>query len=222
MSGDHCWLRRLVPALVFAACLVWGTSEESVRPVAASQAGGKSLPKFILVIRHAEKPEKEAGDVHLSPAGKERAERLHHLFEKSDKRPDPFPVPEFIFATHNGENSHRPVETVTPLAHKLKLTINEDFHNTLNAVVKKGKTAKGINNLRDDLFGAGKFAGKTVLICWHHGTIPELAHALKATQAPDKWKSEVFDRVWQISYNERGEAVFADRPQQLMPGDSAK
>ena len=176
----------------------------------------------ILIIRHAEKPQKETNDVHLSEAGKERAQRLYQLFVKSDKRPDPFPTPEFIFATHEGESSHRPVETVTPLAQKLKLTINEDYHNSIGAVVKKGKTYKGINSLRDDIFGNAKFAGKTVLICWHHGTIPDLAHALKAKEAPSKWKGEVFDRVWQINYNEQGEATFLDRPQQLMPGDSQK
>ena len=216
--------RNAMLAIGLIVSIFWSFSDDGLqRRAEAAQGGAKNLPKYILIIRHAEKPAKEDGDVHLSAAGKERAEKLHHLFMKSDKRPEPFPVPDFIFATHNGENSHRPVETVTPLSLKLKLSINEEYHNALLAVTKKGKTAKGINNMRDEIFGSPKYAGKTVLISWHHGKIPEVAHAFKATQAPTKWNgSEVFDRVWQISYDGQGAATFVDRPQRLMPGDSEK
>lgn len=223
MSAMHRWGRNFGIAVGLFACVLWSVGKDSPHPAAqASQAGAKSTPKIILIIRHAEKPEKENGDVHLSAAGKERAEALPQLFVKSNKRPDPFPIPDFIFATHNGNESHRPVETVTPLAAKLKLTINEEYHNHLVAVVKKGKTAKGINDMRDELFSHAKYRGKTVLIAWHHGKIPELAQALKVADAPTKWGSEVFDRVWQISYDEKGEPTFVNRPQQLMPGDSQK
>lgn len=215
MSVASRWVGRSI-AVGLAVCTLLVAAE-------IAQSGAKGLPKTILIIRHAEKPEKDSGDVHLSKAGKERADQLYQLFIKSNKRPDPFPTPEFIFATHEGESSHRPVETVTPLAQRLKLAINEEYHNTLEAVVKKKQVHKGIKNLRDDIFGNAKFAGKTILICWHHGTIPELAHALKASKAPDKWDgSEMFDRVWQITYSDKGEATFVDRPQQLMPGDAQK
>jgi hypothetical protein len=44
------------------------------------------------------------------------------------------------------------------------------------------------------------YAGKTVLICWNHEEIPQLAAALGVTPEPPKWKGSVFDRVYVISY----------------------
>ncbi len=146
----------------------------------------------------------------LNAEGKERGEALHKLFEKSDKRPMPFDTPDFIFATKNSKKSHRPVETVTPLAKKLKLPINSEFSNADE------------EKLAEELFGNPKYAGKTILIAWHHGTTPELTGKLKATGFPESWKDEVFDRVWQITYDEKGKATFTDRPQHLMPKDSEK
>jgi hypothetical protein len=170
----------------------------------------KGLPHEILVIRHAEKPPEDAKSVDLSAEGKMRADALPRLFEKSDKRPKPFAAPDFIFATKNTKHSHRPLETVTPLAKKLKLMINSDY-----ADEEYGKLAEHI-------FENTKYAGKTILIAWHHGKIPELAQKLKVTNAPEKWNGSVFDRVWQITYDEQGKAVFETRPQQLLPGDSDK
>ncbi len=58
-----------------------------------------------------------------------------------------------------------------------------------------------------------------MLIAWHHGNIPELVHALGANNVPDKWNDDVFDRVWQISY-ENGAAKWKDVPENALPGDS--
>jgi hypothetical protein len=66
-----------------------------------------------------------------------------------------------------------------------------------------------------------KFTGKTVLIAWHHGKIPELAHALGATDAPDKWDPALFNRVWEIKF-ENGKASWRDVPQKALPGDAEK
>jgi hypothetical protein len=66
-----------------------------------------------------------------------------------------------------------------------------------------------------------RYEGKTVLVCWHHGTLPELAEALKARDVPEKWKDGTFDRVWVITY-ENGEGKLTRRPQSLLPGDSGK
>ena len=184
-------------------------------------AQNRKYPQTILIIRHGEKTNNEK-DVHLSEAGKERAKNLHSLFTASASRPDPFPKPHFIFATHDGENSHRLVETVTPLAQRLKLPIDQEYHNSLATVIKKNKKAKGIYDLRDEIFRNGKYAGKTILISWHHGMIPDLAKELKATDVPAKWGGEVFDRVWKITYDDRGAATFTNLPQRLMPGDSPK
>src|SRR5262249_27755529 len=153
-------------------------------------------PQHILLIRHAEKTgDKE--DIHLAKKGQERADVLYQLFETSKERPDPFPKPDFIFAASHAKDSHRPVETVTPLAMKWKLPINDKYTSKLPAMPKKedGKDtpgkAEGMLGLRDEVFGDAKYFGKTILVCWRHSTISELAKTLKASKAPDKWEDAV-------------------------------
>jgi broad specificity phosphatase PhoE len=180
-------------------------------------------PQHILIIRHSEKTG-EKDDVHLSKKGKERADALEGLFVASKDRPDPFPTPDFIFAACAHKDSQRPVETVTPLAKKLKLTIDERFDNKLPKPDEKDTPDKKLRaaELRDELFSSPKYAGKTVLISWRHGTLPALATTLKAGKVSEKWADEVFDRVWQIDYDNDGKATFRDRPMRLLPGDSEK
>lgn len=171
-----------------------------VLSVTCNAAEPKTHPKTILLIRHAEKPASE-DDIHLSPEGVKRAEALPKLFDKS------FPKPGFIFATKASKHSNRPVETVTPLAKMLNLDINAKFEDD------------EYPKLAAELFTNPKYEGKTVLICWHHGKLPELASALGATDVPDKWKDSVFDRVWVVTF-ENGKAKLSKRHQELLPGDS--
>jgi broad specificity phosphatase PhoE len=176
-------------------------------------------PQCILIIRHAEKTG-DKDDIHLAKQGKERAEVLDQLFVASKERTDSFPTPDFIFAATAHKDSQRPVETVTPLAKKLKLTINDKFDNKLP---KEGKEkTPGAAELRDELFNTPKYYGKTILISWRHSTLPQLATTLKAEKVPEKWDDNVFDRVWQINYDNEGKATFRDRPQRLLPKDSEK
>jgi hypothetical protein len=180
------------------------------------------FPKTVLMIRHAEKTgDKE--DIHLSELGKQRAEVLHQLFEPSKDRPKPFPKPDFVFAAAHHKDSQRPLETVSPLATKLKLPINNMFDSKLPQPDADKKSAKpNMYNLRDEIFGDSKYFGKTIVICWRHSTLPELAKTFKATKVPEKWDDNVFDRVWQISYDDEGTAKFEDLPQRLLKGDSEK
>ena len=90
-----------------------------------------------------------------------RREALPDLFKKSPERPNPFPKPDFIFATKNSKHSHRPLLTVMPLAKKLKLPINADFADEEFA------------KLANEVLHNSRYAGKTVLISWHHGMIPQ-------------------------------------------------
>jgi broad specificity phosphatase PhoE len=161
-------------------------------------------PRQVLIIRHAEKPDGDSVD--LSPEGQKRAEALPRLFTKSPDRPDPFPTPDFIFATKKSGHSNRPVETVTPLAKALNLDIDSRFKDD------------EFDKLATELLTKARYAGKTVLVCWHHGTIPELARQLRVEDVPDPWKGSVFDRVWVITYG-GGKTKLKDRPQGLMPGD---
>jgi hypothetical protein len=184
----------VISALAIAVCFSLGGE-----PKAA-----ESYPKQVLLIRHAEKPPETLKSVHLSDEGAKRAEALPALFVASKSRPDPLPTPDFIFAAKDSKESNRPAETVQPLAAKLKLQIDTRFRN------------EDYELLARELLHHEKYAGKTIIISWHHGNLPELAAALKANKAPKNWKATVFDRVWEITY-EDGKASFKDLPQQLLP-----
>lgn len=165
---------------------------------------GKALPRHVLLIRHAEKPDDERV-TGLGPVGKRRAAALPELFRKSESRPDPFPTPDFIFAASASKRSDRSAETVAPLARALGLEVDTRFANEQHA------------ELAALLLSDRRYEGKTVLVCWHHGTLPELAEELGASGVPKKWKDPVFNQVWVVSY-EGGKAALARRPQSLLPG----
>jgi hypothetical protein len=220
--------QRLGRAALLAALLGVGSVWFSGYLVLAQVEAGKNTkyPKQVLIIRHGEKTGDKA-DVHLSKQGKERAEALYQLFGTSRDRPEPFPTPDFLFAASDEKDSHRPLETVTPLAMKLQLPVNQTYESRLPASLSKDegkKTAKGpgMLGLRDEVFGEAKYFGKTILVSWRHTTIPELAKTLKASKVPAKWSDDVFDRIWQITYDADGNATFLDRPQRLLPGDAEK
>jgi len=195
-------------------------------------------PAQVLIIRHGEKvgdPKKDDdGGRHLSIRGSARASALPALFvpampQSSCKlhrqapdfignyRPIPikgaaprFSTPNFIFATEASKHSKRPVETVTPLAMALNLPVNDRFED------KDADIEKMTNAILNEF----EYAGKIVLICWHHGKIPDVAKAL-GIKKPPKWDGKVFDRVWQITFP-KGKATLADLPQMLLYGDASK
>jgi hypothetical protein len=203
----------------------WPAGGQAAGLTSAGAAGVKQAgkpPRCLLIIRHAEKP-KAKDDPHLTSRGAARAAALPSLFlipPTFPTKPAPFPTPEFIFATKPSHKSNRPVETVQPLARALgdmpihKKHADDDF----KAVV-------------DQIFGDSKHAGKTVLICWHHGKIPDLTReilkrakngAALQGKVPKRWPGHVFDRVWQITFDGEGDAEFAMLPQRLLFKDDKK
>jgi hypothetical protein len=224
MNGRHRVVRFAMLAGALNVLGIWLSGPSA--PVQAEGRKNAKYPQQILIIRHAEKTGDKA-DVHLSRQGNERATALYQLFVASNNRPDPFPAPDFIFAASNKKDSHRPLETASPLAMKLKLPINHMYDSKLPAALNDNgsdKTARkqGMLGLRDELFAESKYFGKTILVSWRHSTIPELAKTLKANKPPAKWEDNVFDQVWQITYDDQGKATLLDRPQQLLPGDTEK
>jgi hypothetical protein len=117
-----------------------------------------------------------------------------------------FAVPVFLFATQASKHSNRPVETITPVATVLNLDVNDKHAD------------KDFQKVASDILANSKYVGQNVLICWHHGKIPDLAQALGIAQPPP-WPGTVFDRVWVITWPS-GAASLADEPQQLLFGDS--
>jgi hypothetical protein len=196
----------------FRVLLLVGLAGGVACPVACGQNPAKphTYPRRLLLIRHAEKLTGEVKSVHISPEGEKRAELLHELFEKSEQRPNPFPKPDFILAASNSASSHRPKETVAPLAKRLELKVNDDHPND------------DVDGFVNYLFSTPKYAGKVVLVAWRHKTIPALAEKLGAADAPKEWKDDQFARVWDFQFDEKGHVTFHDRPQHLMPGDAEK
>lgn len=162
------------------------------------RAAGK--PRQILLIRHGEK-NGDKSDPHLNPRGYARAAALVRLF------PTRFDTPQFLFATHQSAHSNREVETIEPLAGTLRLEIDSRFADEEYAALAK------------ELLSKPAYGDKNLLLCWHHGRIPELAAALGVAHPPAPWPDAQFDRVWKIEYA-GGSAKFTDLPQHLLEGDS--
>ena len=173
----------------------------------AAHPATASRPRTVLLVRHAEKPPDGDPSVGLSAAGVKRAEALPTLFRKAADRPDPFPTPDVVFAAKNTDHSHRSVRTVKPLAAALGLKLRSDIVND--------EYPKLV-----ELLTGPTYAGKVVLVCWHHGNLPGLARGLGATGVPNKWKEDVFDRVWQLDFAADGSVTRRDRPQRLLTGDA--
>jgi hypothetical protein len=168
----------------------------------AAAAPTSKAPAIVLIMRHAEKPS-DAKDPNLAPQGFRRAQALPQLFTGPQPR---LPRPEFLFASDAAKHSNRPMETIQPLSQALQERINHDYVD-----LETGPIAKQILS--------GKYAGKVVLICWHHGEIPHLAEALGVTDAPHKWDPDVFDQVWEIRWV-GGQPHFHVVDEQLLPGDT--
>ena len=147
-----------------------------------------ATPAHIILIRHAEKPE-NSDNPHLSKAGVKRAQALVSFITR-DAQMTSLGRPVAIFATQTtkDDNGQRTQETVAPLAAALRMSVQTPYH------------GKDYAELAKLILSTFKYSGKTVVVCWNHETIPELAAALGVTPMPPKWRGSVFDTVYVISY----------------------
>jgi len=158
---------------------------------------GQSAPPFsrsvILVIRHAEKPDEGSG---LTPAGEMRAQEYVSYFEHYKLRGRTIHL-DALYAAKDSRGSQRPRLTITPLSQALGLPISASFKD------------KDCQDFVDSI--APTVNGKTVLICWHHGEMPDLLAALGAdpdTLLPNgKWPPEQFGWVIQLCYDQSGHLI---------------
>lgn len=151
-----------------------------------------------MLMRHGE--DNGVHDVNLAPRGYRRAQALPRLFAGR------LPAPQIVVATRASKSSNRPVETVEPLARALHLPIDNRF--------REGDYAL----LAHDVLNDPRYAGKVVLVCWHHGTLRKLARALGVAHAPD-WPNAQFDHIWVIDYT-HGRPRLEDVHQRLLDGDA--
>ena len=175
--------------------------------VANAQEGPKN--SVILIVRHAENPANGHG---LSPRGEERAKAYVNYFENftvDSKRLEP----QAVVVAADSKHSHRPRLTVEPFAKAANLPIDNRFADKQPA------------DLATEL--RANYQGKVILVCWHHGQIPDLLRALGAapeTLLPNgKWPRDVYDWVIMVSFDENGRVIPESTRrinEHLLPGDS--
>jgi hypothetical protein len=170
---------------------------------------GLARPARVILLRHAEKPADES-DVHLSERGMTRARALP-AFLATEAVLGTNGQPAALFAPKVTRRGHasRPYETLEPLADRLKLSVQTPYGPSDYAALAR------------HILSDPNLDGKTVIVCWIHDYLPALARALGVKPKPARWKGNVYDHVWIATYKDR-DAVLADLPQSLLPGDSTK
>jgi len=161
-------------------------------------------PAQIILFRHAEKPADKANP-HLSPQGVRRA-RMLVGFLSSNPVVNKYGKPVAIFATRTtkDDDGQRTRETVAPAAAALKLAVQTPF------------MGKDYKQLAKRILGNPAYAGKTVVICWNHDVISDLAAELGVSPKPPAWKGAEYDQVYVISYRGKS-AVLTVMPENLRP-----
>jgi hypothetical protein len=174
-----------------------------------------------MLIRHAEKPAKddvpygvtrkgERSKESLEVRGWQRAGALISLFAPANGRLQNLALakPQFLFSSKplRRKGSRRPIETITPLAEKLKTKINSDYQRSQ------------VENMLDEAFSCKG----VVLICWQREYIPEIASYIlgKKKIAPRDWPEDRFDMVWVFDLDRSSSKYkFKQVPQKLLAGD---
>lgn len=167
----------------------------------------EATPAQVIIIRHAEKPLQ--GNI-LSTKGRERAAALAPFFiETKELLTYGLPIAIYAMQPSKEDPSEGPLQTVTPLADALKLSIKTNFERD------------NYRPMVDEIMNTPAYSGKMVLICWDHKLIPDIARAFRALQTPGRWPPEAFDRLWIINFASTGKVTFQNLPQRLMYGDSS-
>jgi hypothetical protein len=179
-----------------------GGKADTSRPAFVAASG----PARVMIVRHGEKPDTGPD---LNERGYQRANALPDFF-KTNPALTQYGPPAAVYAAAPAKpgGSRRSIETCTPTAQALGLTVNQSY------------TSDDTQAAASNVLADGQLAGKAALFCWEHNAIPDLAKALGSTDAPDSWEDDVYDRVWVIDYQD-GQAIdFKNLPQHLLPGDS--
>jgi hypothetical protein len=175
----------------------------------------------IMLVRHAEKPEKDSAPYGVTPQGErdkeslqvrgwQRAGALITLFAPPNgKFNASLARPKFLYASKplRRKGSKRPIETITPLAERLDIEINSDFQRSdFESMLEEVFSCRGV-----------------VMICWQREYIPEIALKILDGRktAPANWPEDCFDMIWVFDLDRSsGRYKFKQVPQQLLMGDS--
>ena len=175
----------------------------------------------ILLIRHAEKPAKdsvpfgvtlkgERNKESLEVRGWQRAGALTHLLAPPDGhfQHAALAKPQYLYASKpvKRRGSRRPIETIIPLAEKLRIEINAEYRRS------------EFESMLDDAFSHRG----VVLICWQREYIPEIASYILNSDgiAPAEWPEDRFDMFWVFDLvSSTGKYKFKQVPQRLLSDD---
>ena len=174
----------------------------------------------IMVVRHAEKPDKDKDPYgitrkglrdkeSLQVRGWQRAGALIGLFAPpSGQIVSSLAKPQFLYASKplRRRGSKRPYQTLLPLGEKLGIEINSKYPRyDLKALLEEIYLLKG-----------------EVLICWQREYIPSLAALImdNVPRIPGEWPEDRYDLVWVFDLD-RGtnQYTFKQVPQGLLAGD---
>ncbi|KIM80195.1 hypothetical protein PILCRDRAFT_9750 [Piloderma croceum F 1598] len=135
----------------------------------------------IYLIRHGEKP--SDGSNGLSAQGEERAQCLRNVFAAGSQ----YDIGYIMAQAYKSDGSReRPYETVLPLAGDLGLTVDVSCDRDDSSCVEKAVKAY-----------AGTSNSKSVLICWEHDELTDIADALGVKNPPD-YPSDSYNLIWTI------------------------
>jgi hypothetical protein len=192
-----------------SACRPPGAQKALLALLLCNALAAFGQPAHIILLRHAEKPDNPA-DVHLSPQGQERARALVSLFGSNSPLTSNAPVAA-LYATRvtRHDHSQRTGETLAPLAKELGLSVQTPYETSFYPLLAR------------DVLANSAYLGKTVVICWTHHHIADLAGALGVKPKPAPWKDRTFDRLWLIKPT-GGSAGLQDLPQRLLKGDTKR
>jgi hypothetical protein len=176
-----------------------------------------------MIIRHGEKPgvpvaadgidgDGNVDSKSLTAAGWQRAHALVDLFNPPAGIAirAGLAVPNHLFAAADtsGDQSKRPIETITPLADSFNPNLAIDSSIDSSDVKAIAKAAKSV--------------GGVVLVCWKHENILEIAQRLAPTAPlPKKWPGNRFDMVWVFDLNAQGDYDFSQVAELLLPTDDS-
>jgi hypothetical protein len=88
------------------------------------------------------------------------------------------------------------METVKPLSAALGLDVQCHIED------------KDFKSLVTEIFSKSEYHGKTVVICWHHGKLPEIAALLGAPKGsyPSPWPQDCFNLILDFRYDAKSDA----------------
>lgn len=181
----------------------------------------RKAPK-IMLIRHAEKPDRDGEPFGVTEKGHrnrealavrgwQRAGALATLFAPTDAKFQHRALarPKFLFASKplQRKGSRRPIQTIRPLAQKLEIDINSDFQRA------------DYESMLEDVFSCKG----VVLVCWQREYIPQIASRIlgEDSRAPADWPEDRYDIIWVFDLNKSsGRYTFKQVPQKLLSCDS--